>query len=366
MEHGPDWSLLAKYFKGEASEKEVRAVEAWIEADPNHRRELDEAWLAWSATEKPDPLVDTSAAWQRLKGEIDREEVTRRLPAEKNRRDDRRARSPYASRRSSRLPQRQSPFTSKRFLRAGAGFVVLLVAVSVALFWSGSEEEVLATNKGERSTIELVDGTRVHLNSDSRITIPVGFMDGQRREVHLEGEAYFEVATDASRPFLVHTQGVTTRVLGTAFNVQAYDDTDSAQVVVTEGAVELRMAQVQRQDGAIQDKMVLEPNQLGIAIEGELKAVREEVDLAAHIGWTNGELVFEDDPIEKVARKLERWYNLHVELDVPSGTVVKLNAAFDNEPMTEVLTSIATALDLQYKQDQRHVTFYRPTSEAAE
>src|SRR5699024_7923477 len=115
--------------------------------------------------------------------------------------------------------------------------VVLLAALLyyVAGFSTPDAPEMVSqkiiTEKGQQTTVQLSDGTRIHLNVESRLSVAAGFNSDNKRIVHLEGEAFFEVAPDRQRPFEVHTAGSVTQVLGTKFNVSAYPDQEDVQVV---------------------------------------------------------------------------------------------------------------------------------------
>jgi ferric-dicitrate binding protein FerR (iron transport regulator) len=87
--------------------------------------------------------------------------------------------------------------------------------------------------------------------------------------------------------------------------------------------------------------------------------VQENVKLSKEIAWTGGKLIFEETPFDEVASKLERWYDIEVEARVPAQNVIRLNAAFEDTPLNEVLHDIAAALDLKYERDGRRVTFHR-------
>ena len=163
------------------------------------------------------------------------------------------------------------------------------------------------------------------------------------------------MAEDATRPFVVHAQHASVRVLGTAFVVQAYTDEPAMEVAVAEGQVALRP------DGLEQDTaVVLEPRQLGVvSATGSLRAVHREVDLTPYLAWTKGRLVFNDAPFGEVIRRLERWYDLRIDVQVPTGRIDRLDATFEEVTANHVLNAIAAALDLQYTKDRRTVTFYR-------
>ena len=162
---------------------------------------------------------------------------------------------------------------------------------------------------GKRSNILLSDGTRVWLNSGSRLVYPPVF-DRKNREVFLEGEAYFEVSKDAHKPFYVRTEAFRVRVLGTKFEVQAYKNESVQNTVLLEGKVSLA------QNGELFSKEYeLSPNQKGVVL-GEDKGfeITEVEDAHNYITWIYGYLSFENEDIVSLSKKISRYYNLEIEV----------------------------------------------------
>lgn len=152
-------------------------------------------------------------------------------------------------------------------------------------------------------SIALSDGSRVWLNAGSSITYPVVF-GGSKRQVELKGEGYFEVAKKAGQRFVVTARGVQTEVLGTHFNINAYDEEAETRITLLEGAV-----QVQLPGATLQ---VLKPGeQASIAATGKLTTLRPDLDQV--MAWKQGDFYFSGADIETVMRQAARWYDLDVE-----------------------------------------------------
>lgn len=162
---------------------------------------------------------------------------------------------------------------------------------------SGRQNKV-STPRGGEFHITLGDGTQVWLNAESELSYPVAFAGG-RREVELRGEAYFEVARDAARPFIVKTAAMDVRVLGTSFNVCAYPE-EQAQATLVEGSVAV--------DAGREERVLVPGEQLSRDMDGTV-AVRK-VDTEAYGAWRNRRFVFEDDLLGTVLGKLEHWYDV--------------------------------------------------------
>ena len=159
----------------------------------------------------------------------------------------------------------------------------------------------LSTPRGGQYSISLPDGTKVWLNSASSLRFPSAFA-GSERVVELTGEAYFEVAKKASQPFKVKLPEMEVRVLGTHFNVMAYEDEEMIKTTLLEGSVG-----IQNNTSAIR----LKPGQQAQVRQGKIN-VKEHVDVEEAIAWKNGLFNFEGATIEAVMRQMKRWYNIEV------------------------------------------------------
>ena len=171
-------------------------------------------------------------------------------------------------------------------LRIAAAISLLLVLSYFIINHAGSEAETkpavvakieeVSTSKGQKLDIELIDGTRIRLNANSKITYPETFTESIR-EVTLEGEAYFDVARDATRPFIVRTQFANTQVLGTSFNI--HTSAEAVAVTLVEGKVNVSVP-----NGPT---ALLSPNQQAIVSPGAQKIAMHDVDVEKYIGWKN-------------------------------------------------------------------------------
>jgi len=163
------------------------------------------------------------------------------------------------------------------------------------------EYNAIETPRGGTYRINLSDGTKVWLNSASKLRYPVAYSNSERI-VELEGEAYFEVAKDRSKPFKVKSRGQIVEVLGTHFNVNGYDDEPFTKTTLLEGSIMV---------STTKNKMVLKPMQESINRDGELSG-RQTVDAAEAVAWKNGYFQFDDENLESVMRQISRWYDVEV------------------------------------------------------
>lgn len=161
---------------------------------------------------------------------------------------------------------------------------------------------VLNIPRGGQYQITLADGTKVWLNSASRLSYPTDFK-GADRVVELVGEAYFEVAKNKKMPFKVKVNGAEIQVLGTHFNVNAYHGTP-VKTTLLEGAVRLYNHQA---------KMLLKPGQEGIVDENTNQILIKEVNTHMAVAWKNGYFVFQDENIVGIMNQVSRWYDVEIE-----------------------------------------------------
>jgi ferric-dicitrate binding protein FerR (iron transport regulator) len=172
----------------------------------------------------------------------------------------------------------------------------------------------LTTPRGGQFRIELPDGSQVWLNSATTLTYPVAFT-GKTREVKLKGEAYFEVKHKAAQPFTVKAGEVNVQVLGTGFNVMAYEEEGKVATTLVEGAVALS-------GSANQKKVVLLPNDQGSLVNGDTRFKIGQPDLEQVLAWKNGLFSFEKTDLRAIMRQISRWYNVEIEY---RGVVEQIN-----------------------------------------
>lgn len=204
----------------------------------------------------------------------------------------------------------------------------------------------VSTPKGGEFGVVLPDGTRVWLNAESSLKFPTDFA-GKQRVVELTGEAYFEVTKNKKMPFNVSTKDVTVEVLGTHFNVNAYNDEATVKTTLLEGSVKYRSGKSQ---------VLLIPGQQSsfnkqTGITGVMKVDTDEV-----IAWKNGNFTFGSEDIQSTLRKLSRWYNVDVvyEQNVPSKAIWGTVSKFDN--VSEVLKMIELTGVAHFEISGRRIT----------
>ena len=207
------------------------------------------------------------------------------------------------------------------------------------------EKLTATTAKGQTYSFTLPDGSRVWLNADSRISFAQPFTD-KTREVFLEGEAYFEVAKNKKRPFIVSGNGQFIEVLGTHFNVNAYPDGRMSATTLIEGSVKVSAA------GKTQ---LIKPGEQVVNQNGKLNIRPADTDL--ELAWKNNDFYFRAAAMETVMKQIERWYNIRVEYSDQQLKSISINGLISrSKPLSVVLERLGAAGQMRFKIDGRTVT----------
>lgn len=258
--------LLQRYIMGDATESEKQSVTEWLEADERNMKEF-------MALRK---LYDITL-WQ--------EEETKAVLQK-----DRNAKTLFL----------------RELLKVAA---VIAVVFSGTYFWmqSGQDKLVAAMQTihvpaGQRVELYLADGTKVWLNAQTTFTFPTDF-SSEVRNVKLDGEAFFEVARDESKPFIVETSKYDVRVLGTEFNVIAYQNSSNSETALLKGSVEITFS-------GTTNKVMLEPNTKIDWDNGKVK--KSMIDKYDYFMWRDGLICFENETMESMLKKLELYYDVKI------------------------------------------------------
>ncbi len=256
---------------------------------------------------------------------------------------------------------------------------ILLIGISVRYYFSGSFRSIttkaisFATQKTERKSFMLPDGSKVILNAESRIFLADHFNE-KDRVVELSGEAFFDVAHDASRPFVVRTNKMDVKVLGTAFNIKAYDGDGTSEAALIRGSVELSLKEENR-------TVTLRPNEkylLRTPATPEIKKqpyesaassttasgvlpvrISKEDTAIVEVSWTENKLVFVDEPFDELAKQLSRWYGVAIEIADPELKDVLYTASFRNERMEDVLAALQFTRTFNFEQKNDTIMIYK-------
>lgn len=272
--------IIARYFGGDATPDEIAWLRDWIEQSPKNKKDFFEQQDIWEALLPSFDVTDN-----------DTEKAERRVLAKAG-----------IKPRSSGLVKKLIVFWSK--IAAVAILPLLAITVYFLVRPDNTPESyvTLSTDYGCTSKAALPDGTVVWLNANSSLEYSRNITDNTRN-VNLRGEAYFSVKADAANPFVVITPYISVTATGTEFNVNAYDS--DASVTLSEGKVEATGAG---------KRVALMPGEHLAILDGHA-TVSKGVDLDRYCAWRNGVLIFDNDSIHTICRRLEQIYNVSFDID---------------------------------------------------
>jgi hypothetical protein len=223
---------------------------------------------------------------------------------------------------------------------------------------SGQEFNTLVVPYGKRSVITLVDGTKIWLNSGSKLVYPAQFASGER-EVYLEGQAYFSVTHAADHPFFVHTKNMKVQVFGTEFDISAYNDDAQTSAVLVSGSVELT-ANTGSLFRSKKTKMV--PGTRTVYTPGNLSLVSQQVKVEQYVAWKDGYLALDKAPLGEILKQLSRYYNVSIQLDEQESDKKTFSGSLDlRENVRFVLDIVSTTTSHDYYEMERRFVLREKT-----
>ncbi len=255
---------------------------------------------------------------------------------------------------------------SNKWLKLAATLIIITsVSAGVFFFMSEAKSQISSLETefessvqkrvsaiGQKSLLFLGDGTKVWLNADSKISYLKDFEGQETRDVYLEGEAFFDVAHDERRPFIVHTSFIKVKVLGTTFNVKSYLNEKTIETTLVLGKVRIEQSDV---SGNRIGDVELKPNQRAV-FNKESKIINIKEVVAENSGsWKRDRLLFDEESIDNVILQMERWYNVKIHVENRGNLECKLTASIENESLDEVLKLIAASYNVRYKISGREV-----------
>lgn len=203
---------------------------------------------------------------------------------------------------------------------------------------------LLVPTGGEYQLI-LADGTKVWVNAGSELSYPIAFA-GDKREVSLKGEAYFEVAHDKQKPFYVHTHNLNVKVTGTSFNVAAYPEETENSITLVEGSVS-----VLKEEQIIAS---LSPGKQLLYDSGSEKFRVEDADIESTIAWKNGFFLFREEPLSSIVGKLGRWYDVSFSFSTPAEDKKYSGYIRRDTPIDSILNILRLTNEIDFRIKENH------------
>ncbi|HOX83906.1 MAG TPA: FecR family protein [Chryseolinea sp.] len=317
--------LIARYLSREATTEEQEQLLNWLAQNPSNKKVFENYFSLWEIKLPYKPEFDLAKGLQRLNSNIDQHEEEMIKP--------------------------ESSF----HLRKIAASISVLLVTCIAIYFIGKYSEASSvkislsertTSEGEKTTITLSDGSIIQVNANSTFKFPQTF-SRSKREVYLKGEAFFEVAKDSLRPFIVHTGNLATQVLGTSFNINTKGNQIAVSVatgkvsVSHENETQLLLPNEKITYSILRDQMIKSPANL-------------EHDLA----WISNTLIFEDMQLGEAAKMLEQNFKVKI---IFENSVLKnclITGKYKNTSLNKILDAISFSTGIQFKIIGKQVTLY--------
>ena len=329
-------SLIAAYFSGEASPKEIKQLSEWLVLKPSNLELFEDYRKAWMLSGKDaiDSKVNVDLEWESINSRIENS----------------------AKPSLTQLPVKGKGRKLKLLLnwKAAAALVVLLVAAS-ALFYlaTGSKNIVVTADSGNLEQM-LPDGSEVTLHQGSTIEYPADF-SSKTREIKLDGEAYFNVKHDAKHPFIVSGEDIRIEVLGTSFNVNTKAGNDKISVVLTSGKISLYF------DDRKADHAVLNPGMEAEIFISSKSIVTGDNPDPNYMAWKTGKITFDNTNLNQVVNTLSKVFQKEIRLADQQLAGCSLTATFEHQSLTQILNVICATLDLEIT-EENGLIFVKGTS----
>ncbi len=318
-DHNTIETLIASYMEGKIRPEDTERLREWVRASEDNRREYQRLRNLWEVTHpvfNPEK-IDVEAALRKVEKRISINKIKHNLV-------------------------RFFYHTAAVLLLPSLGAIFYLLQMKSE--WHDIVSQEISTPFGTRSKVVLPDSSIVWLNSGSSLSYELSKWN-DKRDVQLSGEAYFEVKTDPSHPFVVHTNSMNVCATGTAFNVEAYDGDSIVAVTMQEGKIGVAI------EG--NPHIALAPGFRMVYNKDKNNCRITEADTYKWIAWKDGKLVFRDDSLGYVFRRLEQTFNAEIILhDKELGRQV-FRATFESESLIEIMDLLKMAAPIEYKIDHR-------------
>jgi ferric-dicitrate binding protein FerR (iron transport regulator) len=338
-----NWELIAKDLNNEANSQEKLKVKNWIEQSVKNQQEIQNCQMILEEVDDyyQSKSFDSNNAWNSIHSKI----------------------NPTQLKVIQHNKQRKEKIA--RFYKYAAILVVAILLGSVGYYIGFKNQipvvfnQIVAAENQVLNEYVLPDGSIVALNSDSKLQFPKQFASNMR-EVTITGEAFFDVKPNPVKPFLINAGGTQIKVLGTSFNVCAYPNTKTVEVVVKTGKVQVTQKYSEKLT-EIQE-VILTPGEKGtLFYESKIltKSANTDVNFLA---WKTNDIIFNETPLSEVVKCLEKVYHIEVDVMEPELEELKLTAHFDKKPIDFVLDVVRLTFNLELTGENEHFALMSRTN----
>lgn len=338
-----DLRLLKKYFENECSPKEATEVLQWIEQTNSEKEIEDEFNEVWQKIKvKPGDYSRWSGKLDKIHERIEMEDLygSLNLKSKKSTENTSKDRPPV----SGNYRYKKTYRNNGKFVITGIALISIVLVMAI-LHLSPKEDTKMnepeivqiekSTEPGQKLSFHLEDGTRVLLNSSSRLIFPSKF-DSLERKVVLEGEAFFEVSKETKRLFKVVTESTMTTALGTSFNINVFRDGKRIEVALVSGKVIVETSS----DSEVAQTMILIPGEMATVLKLNNSIKKSPFDFQEKIAWKDGIIVFREATYKQVAGRLENWYGVNITSNTLPYKKWEFTGKFENESLENVLIGL--------------------------
>jgi transmembrane sensor len=307
--------LILKLLDGTIAAAEKEELDRWMEESAGNREIVERSRLLWKTSQLPSTAVNfqTEQEWKKLASSI------QELPAER--------------------AVERALFSKGYALKVAASIAFLILCSFILYLTVFKQHTIVNESNGTITYLTLPDGSEVWLNKESKITYADDFR-GSERSVELSGEAFFQVTKNADKPFIIHTPEAEVRVLGTSFNVKAYDGDTTTSVFVVTGLVQFSDRHSQ------QNGLALKPGEAA-ALDHDRSLVVREGENENVLAWKERKLTFRKTHLRDVAKALERYFNITVEVGNKELSSCRFTSSFNDPSLEEVMEALRISLDLK-------------------
>jgi len=328
--------LLGNYFSGNCTEEEKARVETWLNQFPDIQAVFDDYNHVWKVTSLENNMAEVEV-------EKDWIELNKRIEAVESINEE-----IFSSR-----------FTIRRKIVYYAARVAAVLVIAFGFLFlfnyhknSSSPVNISYTaDEVLQSPLVLADGSEVYLNKGAEIEYPEEF-SSETRKINFEGNAFFKVAHNPEKPFIISVGALEIEVLGTSFNLCTCPESDEVILCLETGKV--RFSSMNLEDGSVKEQVILMPGQKGVFNKNTGLITKSEVKNQNYLAWKTGILVFDKAPIDEVICAIEQTYNIKV-IASQSFDGKSLTARFENETPENIFESLHTIFGIRYEFDGKNV-----------
>ncbi len=371
-----EFNLIYKYLSGELDEQQTRKLFEWVSASETNRKFFAKIKNSWTSIGLNHSNIDVD-----LGREF--ELLTIRLNQEKK--------SGNSVVKIRNL--KNSKITPIYFLYRIAAILLILYSIGGTSYYfirnHKTDYNIISTKRGEKSSLVLSDGTKIWLNSETTLKYPAD-INKKTVNIYLDGEAYFNVAKNHGRKLIVNASNINIEVVGTSFNVKSYSNEETVETTLEKGTVFITADDKQNMQSG---SLILKPNQQATFIKktrkilisdltssvvdkvpplnkplivgmqnqntNSLQMLSDKENTKLYTAWKDGELIFKSERFEDLAHRMERWYDMQIEIKSQELKDSKYTGRFEKETIEQSLNALSLSMPFIYNIDHNKITIYK-------